>query len=352
MGFGRYIKCNAASCTIAALGLAILGLVLHAVGLTRDLVFLAIGIVALALIFAFVLAYLRHRKFWNDLGALTRATERPLWALEMVDRPEDAADALAYDALKTVTQTANEEVAEARRQVTDYRDYIETWVHEAKSPLAAAHLALENIGATDDTSDIAAHTGALEDELDRLERYIDQALFFARSETLEQDYLIRAHSLHKLIRASIKENARLLISAHVTPELGNLDFTVFTDEKWLRFIVGQTIQNSIKYKREDVPARIRFSAQLLDSGTANERIELAIADNGIGVCKADLSRVFNRGFTGENGRIDGKKSTGIGLYLVKRLCQKMDVGCRAESCEGAGFSLFLTFSTNKFHYFE
>ena len=130
-------------------------------------------------------------------------------------------------------------------------------------------------------------------ELARVERYIDQALYYARSEVVERDYLIRRWDLKTLVTGAIKANARELIAAHVAPVCENLDFEVFTDEKWLEFILGQLIQNSIKYARED-GAKIVFSGALLDEGLASERIELTVADNGCGVSAADLPRVFEK----------------------------------------------------------
>lgn len=254
---------------------------------------------------------------------------------------------LEYEVLRRVGKAACDEVAEGRRQTDDYRDYIESWVHEAKLPLAAAHLILENLdGSEDDLSRV----DDLGRELARVERYIDQALYYARSEVVERDYLIRRWSLKALVTGAIKANARELIAAHVAPVCENLDFEVFTDEKWLEFILGQLIQNSIKYACED-GAKIVFSGALLDEGLASERIELTVADNGCGVSAADLPRVFEKGFTGDNGRTT-KRATGIGLYLVARLCSKMGIDVTAASDPGEGFVVTFAFSTNKFQYFE
>ena len=118
----------------------------------------------------------------------------------------------------------------------------------------------------------------------------------------------------------------------------------------MEFILGQLIQNSVKYARPE-GAVIEFSGRVLQSGQADERIELTVRDNGCGVPEADLPRVFDRGFTGENGR-GGKRSTGIGLYLVSRLCEKMGISVRADSTEGEGFAITLVFPANKMHYFE
>lgn len=183
-----------------------------------------------------------------------------------------------------------------------------------------------------------------------MEGYVEQALFFARSETVDRDYLIREYNLKELVSAALRANSHMLISAQVAPFRRDLDFQVFTDEKWMLFIIGQIIQNSVKYARSD-GAFIEFSGSLRDEGLSSERVELAIRDNGCGVSPADLPRVFEKGFTGAAGRT-GKRSTGIGLYLVERLCSKMGVGIEADSAQGQWFQITLSFSTNRFHYFE
>ena len=283
----------------------------------------------------------------EDLERAAEELESPAWVQEMVQCPTYAEGELEYEVLRRVGKAACDEVAEGRRQTDDYRDYIESWVHEAKLPLAAAHLILENLdGSEDDLSRV----DDLGRELARVERYIDQALYYARSEVVERDYLIRRWDLKTLVTGAIKANARELIAAHVAPVCENLDFEVFTDEKWLEFILGQLIQNSIKYARED-GAKIVFSGALLDEGLASERIELTVADNGCGVSAADLPRVFEKGFTGDNGRTT-KRATGIGLYLVARLCSKMGIDVTAASEPGEGFTVTFAFSTNKFQYFE
>ena len=267
-----------------------------------------------------------------------------------------------HDAMTALAKSAADDVAASRRQVADYREYVETWVHEAKTPLATARLMLENLrgdaanmeskpnGAAAGSLELTARVRALDEELDRLEGYIEQALFYARSETLDRDYLVRPYALRDLVSGAVRANARSLIATHVAPELGDLGEMVFTDEKWMGFILGQVIQNSVKHARSE-GARITFSSRVVGEGTADERVELSVADNGCGVPADELPRVFDKGFTGTLGR-SGKKATGIGLYLVKRLCDKMGVAVRAESVEGEGFTVVFGFPTDKYHYFE
>ena len=156
---------------------------------------------------------------------------------------------------------------------------------------------MEAVPADETGERLLDKTEALGEELDRVEGYIEQALFFARSESLDRDYLIRAYGLQKLVGDAVRANARVLMGAHVSPFRVGLDHTVFTDEKWMTFILGQLIQNSAKYAQGE-GAEIVFTSRLIDEGRSSERIELEVRDNGCGVSESDLPRVFDRGFTG------------------------------------------------------
>lgn len=347
MSFKPYLASASIALIADIFGIALLAFAFTVAGVQTELVALGVGLMALFQALGIGLDYLQRRRFLHQLEECADELERPLWALEMVDRPGYAAGAVAYDALQAVSRAANEEVAEANRRLADYRDYIETWVHEAKSPLAAAHLALENMAA--EGCDLE-RADALARELDRVEAYVDQALFYARSETLDRDYLVRRQRLDALVAAVIKANASQLIAAHITPQRRGLDCEVFGDEKWIVFILGQLVQNSIKYARAE-GACIAFTGRLVNEGAADECVELTVSDNGCGVSEAELPRVFDKGFTGTNGRT-GKRSTGLGLYLVKKLCGKMGVGVRAASVEGESFAVTLSFPTDKFRYVE
>lgn len=347
MSFAKFFKDALLPVAVWVCGVLLSCFVLTVAGASVSIVVVAVCVSFVFGMLGIVIEYARRRRFLRQLERAAEELESPAWVQEMVQCPTYAEGELEYEVLRRVGKAACDEVAEGRRQTDDYRDYIESWVHEAKLPLVAAHLILENLdGSEDDLSRV----DDLARELARVERYIDQALYYARSGVVERDYLIRRWSLKTLVTGAIKANARELIAAHVAPVCENLDFEVFTDEKWLEFILGQLIQNSIKYARED-GAKIVFSGALLDEGLASERIELAVADNGCGVSAADLPRVFEKGFTGDNGRTT-KRATGIGLYLVARLCSKMGIDATAASDPGEGFVVTFAFSTNKFQYFE
>lgn len=350
--FWAHLRSRAAALGVLVPLELLLYLVLSVTTTSADLTILVCVLVAGAAVLALVLDFLRVRRFWEGLSDLAESLDNPRLLPSLIKEPGFSEGDVAYAALDSVARSANEEVAEYRRHVDDYRAYVETWVHEAKSPLAAARLTLENLeveAAADST-----RLRALGDELSRVEGYVEQALFYARSETVECDYLVRGHVLQDVVNSAVRANASLLIGAHVMPQFGEgLGLEVFTDDKWLGFMLGQVLQNSARYARLDAEggSRVTFRARLVDEGLAEERVELTVADNGCGVSAADLPRVFERGFTGENGR-NHKRSTGLGLWLVARLAAKMGISVRADSREGEGFSVALSFPANKMHYFD
>ena len=175
----------------------------------------------------------------------------------------------------------------------------------------------------------------VKEELSRIDGYVEQALYYARSTNLEKDYMIREINLDNLVKETVKKYSKQLIAAKATPCFDNLAQTVYGDPKWLEFILGQLIANSIKYKKDTL--RLTFSAC-----EEQNHVLLSISDNGVGIPENELSRIFEKGFTGTNGR-SYTKSTGIGLYLCRKLCNKMHLSISASSASGQGTTIQITF---------
>ena len=169
-------------------------------------------------------------------------------------------------------------------------------------------------------------TKSIDEELDKVENYIEQALFYARSNIVEKDYYIKKVILKDIVNESIKKNKNTLIQSNTSIKMDNLDLEVNTDSKWVTFILNQLIQNSIKYKKSQIPLELEIYAK-----KEKEMVKLYIKDNGIGIGEGDIKRVFEKGFTGTNGRESNKKSTGIGLYLCKNLCNKLGISIKLYS---------------------
>lgn len=222
-------------------------------------------------------------------------------------------------------------VSDAEAAKREYREYVESFVHEIKTPITAANLICRMTDA--DTR------RKLMQELSQIEAQIERVLFYARAEHPEKDFLISQHSLSELVAQAISQHRTLLIQSNVRVETKDLEQMVFTDSKWTVFMLGQLLQNAARY-RSTHPV-ICISARQLKG-----QVELTVKDNGIGIPSHELSRVFERGFTGSNGRALGG-STGIGLYLCRKISSLLEINLQINSTEDVGTSLTLTFWTRE-----
>ena len=250
---------------------------------------------------------------------------------EVMELPEQAEDQVYYRLLKMAEKSMLEQIGEIRRERQEYKEYIEQWIHEIKTPITAMKLLCEN-HRTDWTKELLL-------ELEKTNRFTEQALYYARSEHTEKDYSVREMALAEVVHQAIADNKYLLLQSGVHLEVEDIQDTVYSDEKWVRFILNQLIANAVKYRGKQ--PLLRFSAR-----RQQDQVVLVVKDNGIGISPADLPRIFEKGFTGQNGRIV-QQSTGIGLFLCKRLCDKLGIGISASSV-GKGTTISLSFHINDF----
>lgn len=208
------------------------------------------------------------------------------------------------------------ETKECENQLKDMEEYISRWVHEIKLPLSAMKIILDR-----DSDDMIS---SIENELEKMNFLVNSVMYGSRATASAEDIFIKEENLKDIVRTAVKSNSFFLIKNNISPKLGDLDFKVYSDKKWVTYVLGQLINNSIKYSKEN--GVIEFSAE--DKG---EFIELKIRDNGIGINEEDLERVFNKGFTGSNGRNSVYKSTGMGLYFSKKIIDKLNHSIEVES---------------------
>ena len=272
----------------------------------------------------------RKRQMQRLLDMTEQLSERYLIS-EVMELPEQAEDQVYYRILKMAGKSMLEQISEVKRERLEYKEYIEQWIHEIKTPITAMKLLCEN-HRTDWTKELLV-------ELEKTNRFTEQALYFARSEYTEKDYSVREIALAQIVHQAIADNKYLLLQSGMRLEVEEIQDTVYSDEKWVRFILNQLIANAVKY-RTGQPV-LRFSAC-----RQQNQVVLMVEDNGIGISPSDLPRIFEKGFTGQNGRIV-QQSTGIGLYLCKRLCEKLGIGISANS-EGKGTTISLFFHINDF----
>ena len=239
-------------------------------------------------------------------------------------------DRLYCEILRKSNKSVIEKIRELENSQREYKEYIESWIHEVKTPITAAHLICENHKD--------GHTRQIMTELDEIGNEVEKVLYYARMERVDRDYLIRPVSLRSLVLSAVRGEKRHLIRCGMQIDLDiDEDISVSTDEKWVEFILKQIFSNSMKYRRE-TEAKIRIRTE---EGTMQK--SLIIEDNGCGIPEEETGRIFDKGFTGSNGRSEDSHATGMGLYLCSRLCRKLGLGISCESEKGKYTRMILTF---------
>lgn len=290
---------------------------------------LAILLLALLLVFAGVqLAdFLRQRARLRELEAILEGLDQKYLFAECVPTPRSLYERRLFELTRRAGRAMTGAVSDARAAQREYREYVEGWVHEIKTPITAARLICQKLDGDTRRRLIC--------ELDQVQAHVERALFYARAESPERDCVIRQTQLSQLVAQAVGEHRALLIQSGVRVETNGLDRSVYTDGKWAAFILGQLLQNAARYRGPEPVVTI--SARPL-----GRQVQLTVADNGLGIPAQELPRVFDRGFTGSNGRARGG-STGIGLYLCKKLAVFLELGLEITSEEGRGTTVTLTF---------
>ena len=278
--------------------------------------------------------YFKKKKFYDNLSNKLEELEEEYLITEIINTPDFLEGKLLKNTIETIDKSMLENVNKYKYMTEDYKEYIELWIHEIKIPIATSKMVIEN-----NKNEV---TKSIDEELDKVENYIEQALFYARSNTVEKDYYIRKVVLKEIVNESIKKNKSSLIQEKISIDIHDLDIEVNTDNKWIVFILNQIIQNSIKYRRKENSAIEIYANQ------GKENVILYIKDNGIGIKQGEITRVFEKGFTGTNGRLSNKKSTGIGLYLCKKLCNKLGIGIELNSVQNEGTEIRLVFPQSSY----
>lgn len=291
-------------------------------------------VIILAFLISFLLEYYSKKNYYETIKSRIKELQEEYLVMEVLPKANFIEANILDEIITDIGKSMLENVNTYKYLQEDYKDFIELWIHEIKIPIATSKMIVEN-----NKNEI---TTSIDEELDKIDNYTEQALFYARSNTVEKDYIIRKIQLKEIVNASILKNKTQLIQNKISIDIKDLEEIVYTDSKWCVFILNQIIQNSIKYSKNENRQIEIFSEE------KKENITLHLKDNGIGIKESEVTRVFEKGFTGENGRITGKKSTGIGLYLCKKLCDKLCIGIEIASKKDEGTEVKLIFPKNSF----
>lgn len=279
-----------------------------------------------------VLNYIKWSRYINDIRRVLEQLDKKYLLPEVIDEPNFLLGEEINDVLRELSKSMHENVKHYRTEQEEYREYIEMWIHEIKTPIASSRLVIEN-----NYNDV---TRKIDYQIDRIDNFIEQVLYYTRSDEVSKDYIIKELELDSIVKKVVKKNYRDFISKKIKLEIEEIKETIYSDSKWVEFIVNQILVNSVKYTKEKEGV-IKISAN-----SQGNSVVLIIEDNGVGIIERDLDRIFEKGFTGENGRRFGK-STGIGLYLCKRLCDKLGLGLKLESKLNKGTKVRIIFPKDK-----
>jgi Signal transduction histidine kinase len=265
-----------------------------------------------------------YYKYNKKLKALHYALHLDHIYLENIPVPENALEDSYYSLIEKIIQ-AN--IVLNNQKDTSYHelsDYMTLWVHQIKTPIAGLRLLIQS-------GELSPRLLSM--QILRIEQYVDMMMYYVKMGHMNQDLKIGHYKIGDIVNGVVKKQSLFFIHKKISLNLEELDEEIVTDEKWTSFIIEQILSNALKYTKEG-------SIRIYMKGYT-----LYIEDTGIGIKKEDLPRVFEKGFTGTNGRID-KKASGLGLYLVKNICDTLGYPIHIESEVNKGTTVSVCFEKN------
>ena len=332
---GSYLADRAAAIVIALVCASSIGIGVHVLGCPLQAAFLLAGTVVLFAAASLAWDYVRRLSFYRQTAAALKDAEHAYYLPELLERPRFLEGQLLYDTCADIAASDAALLSSYRESTALMREYVELWTHEVKTPISAAKLTLARMHGDEATK--------LRGEIERIELACERALYSSRTTNLSRDYMIRETDLEKCCKSACKDLASLLIQSKAQPVFEfNSASVALADEQWTAFVVKQVVSNAAKYGAH----KVVFSSSEHGTDTAHGFVALSIADDGIGIPAGELPSIFERGFSGSNGRAQGN-STGMGLYLAAQACKAMGVELVATSAEGAGTTIELRFPLDR-----
>ena len=305
----------------------------------QDMVYAAV-LDAILLLITVLVGFFRYS---SKVKALSNALKRPVEEQAQLPEATDDVQILYHRLLENQSIARSESESSAAVRQSRMRDYYSMWVHQIKTPISAMKLLLEaereelgQLICDDEQSQylLSDNMDSFEDELFRIEEYVSMAFQYQRVSSTENDFVLEKVSVDGVIRDTIKKYAKIMIRRHIGINYSGTGQAVYTDEKWLAFMLEQILSNAIKYTPQGFVT--------IETAEEKDRFFITIKDTGIGIKAEDLPRVFEKGYTGYNGHAD-KKATGIGLYLCRQMADKLGHTIRMESELGKGTKVWIGF---------
>ena len=291
----------------------LLSIYLLLIGIDSSVVILLAILIIVFIFISLLISYLLIKKRYRKIVNLVDSLDEKYLIKEVIDKPKNLENRAYYYALDKSCKALNDKLSDVENSKEEYLDFLDSFIHEVKTPISALSLYADN-----------NNDEKMKEEVLKISRLVDKMLFYTRSDVVEKDYFIKEVTLADLVHPVLLDYKNYLLNYHIKVEVKDLDnLKVYTDIKWLNFIISQILSNSLKYQnKKNRLVRIKGFED-------KNNIKLEIYDNGVGIKESDISKVFLKGFTGSNR--NKKNASGIGLYLTKKLCDKLGIDIKIES---------------------
>lgn len=325
MGLMRFIKEKNINIIFSIALLLVINIYLISInsfnGRTSDLIYLDFIIITIYLIWIYIAYFNWKKKYYDLYKSILNEND-----ISIEDVKENSLEEeIIFKLIDNKDKKYDFKTKEYEEKLRDMEEYISKWVHEIKLPITALNIISEDIEDYDAASSI-------KNETEKINFLVNSVIYGSRATVASEDIFIKEENLGYIVKKSIRNNSFFLIKNKVEIVTSNLNYNIHSDGKWIIYVIDQLINNAIKYSKEN--GKIEFYAE-----DNREYIKLCIKDNGIGIEKEDIERIFNKGFTGSNGRNKVYKSTGMGLYFTKKVLNKLEHEISVESIKGE-YTLF------------
>ena len=334
MKFSKYVKDNLINIVIYIATVILIALMLVAFKVPIQANITTVIVLIFSSVVIILNNYFRKEKFYKQFRSNLEKLDKKYLILETLPEPNTYEEKIIVEALYEINKSIIENINEYYKNTIEFKEFVEIWIHEVKIPISSMVLKCHNNKEKYDKSFFSL--------IRRLDNSIDEILYYVRSENTEKDFAINEIDLKEVVRNVSIKNKDDLLENNVMFETDLKAKNINTDKKWLEFILNQIINNSIKYKKD------KESIIKIESSETKDKVILEIYDNGIGIPEKDLKRVFEKSFTGANGR-NKAKSTGMGLYIIKNLCNKLGHKIYIESEEDKYTKVILEFGKNNIY---
>ena len=305
-------------------------------GINKDIVLFTTIVYPSVFVVYFIFHYIYIRNKYSKLAKTMDLLDKKYLISEIVKKSYNYEQEFYMEFVRTASKSMMDEINKYEKQSIEYREYIENWIHEVKTPITAIGLMCDN-----ERNEL---TNRIKLETKRIEMDVERILFYSKSDEIWKDYVITKHNLKEIVEASIMKIYQIFIYNAVKIDVQVENEYVFTDGKWTSFIITQILLNCVQYKGEN-PLSIIISAK-----KEKEKTSLIIEDNGLGIKSEEIVHIFEKGFVGTNGR-DYEKSSGMGMYICSKLCKKLNIGLYVNSEYGKYTKMVMEFGEGTFYSF-